>query len=136
MAPRYFTLTQANELLAEVRPLAERLVAHRKALAEVQATHDRVLGRIAGNGGSIGSREVAELNERVASELAGVARCVNGIHELGAIVKDPDTGLVDFPAQHGGEEVLLCWQLGEDEIAYWHGPEEGYAGRKPLDAND
>ena len=48
------------------------------------------------------------------------------------LVKDLDTGLVDFPALHEGEEVLLCWQLGEDEVAHWHGVDEGFAGRKPL----
>jgi hypothetical protein len=47
-------------------------------------------------------------------------------------VKDLDRGLVDFPALHRGEEVLLCWQVGEGEVAYWHGLEEGFAGRKPL----
>ncbi len=133
MAPRHFTPSQANELLAAVRPLAERLVAHRKALAEIQAARAQVLGRIAGNGGSIDPRGVAELDERLTDELAGVARCVNGIHELGAIVKDPDSGLVDFPALREGQEILLCWQLGEDEVAYWHGLEDGYAGRQPLE---
>ena len=133
MAARYFTPSQANELLAAVRPLAERLVAHRKALAEIQAARAHVLGRIAGNGGSIDPRGVAELDERLTDELAGVARCVNGIHELGAIVKDPDSGLVDFPALRAGQEILLCWQLGEDEVAYWHGLEDGYAGRQPLE---
>lgn len=54
------------------------------------------------------------------------------IQALGVLVKDLDTGLVDFPALRGGEEVLLCWQLGEDEIRYWHGLEEGFAGRKEL----
>ena len=52
---------------------------------------------------------------------------------LGVLVKDLDRGLVDFPALRDGEEVLLCWQVGEGEIAYWHGLEEGFAGRKPLD---
>ena len=47
-------------------------------------------------------------------------------------VKDLDEGLVDFPAQRHGETVLLCWQLGEDEIRYWHTPQEGFAGRRPL----
>jgi hypothetical protein len=48
------------------------------------------------------------------------------------LVKDLDTGLVDFPALHKGEEVLLCWQFGEDEVTHWHGVDEGFAGRKPL----
>jgi hypothetical protein len=57
---------------------------------------------------------------------------VNGIHGAGAVVKDPDTGLIDFPALRQGEEVCLCWRVGEDAIEYWHGLEEGFAGRKPL----
>jgi hypothetical protein len=132
MAPRHFTPAQANELLAAVRPLAERLVAHRKALADVQAARAGHLARISGNGGSIDAQRLVDLDDRAAAELAGVARCVNGIHELGAIVKDPDSGLVDFPAVREGEHVLLCWQLGEDEVRYWHGLDDGYAGRQPI----
>ena len=48
------------------------------------------------------------------------------------VVKDLDRGLVDFPALREGEEVLLCWQVGEDEVAFWHGLDEGFAGRKAL----
>jgi hypothetical protein len=87
---------------------------------------------VAGNGGGIDPRAAAELDERVAEELKGLARCVNAIHGLGAIVKDPDEGLVDFPALRGGENVYLCWRLGEDRIEFWHGVDEGFAGRKPL----
>jgi hypothetical protein len=47
-------------------------------------------------------------------------------------VKNLDEGLVDFPALRHGETVLLCWKLGEDEIAYWHRVEDGFAGRRPL----
>jgi hypothetical protein len=48
-------------------------------------------------------------------------------------VKDADEGLVDFPALREGEEILLCWKLGEAEIAYWHDLEQGFAGRRPID---
>jgi hypothetical protein len=51
---------------------------------------------------------------------------------VGALVKDLDDGLVDFPARRGAEEILLCWRLGEEEIAFWHGLDEGFSGRKPL----
>jgi hypothetical protein len=61
--------------------------------------------------------------------LAGVRPVAE---ELGVLVKDLDRGLVDFPALRGDEEVLLCWEVGEDEVAYWHGVDEGFAGRKPL----
>jgi hypothetical protein len=132
MSPRYFSPEEANGLLAEVRPLAEALVGHRRVLAQAQAARAEILSRIAGNGGGVDAGELAELDESIGKELTGVARCVNAIHELGAVVKDPDEGLVDFPAQLDGLEVYLCWKLGEDAIEYWHGVDEGYAGRKLL----
>ena len=57
---------------------------------------------------------------------------VEEIEALGAEVKDLELGLVDFPAEREGETVLLCWRVGEDEIGYWHGLDEGFAGRRPL----
>lgn len=88
--------------------------------------------RVAGNGAGVDPQELAALDEEIAGELAGVARTVNEIHALGAEVKDPDTGLVDFPTTVGGEPAYLCWRLGEDEIAFWHGVDEGFTGRKAL----
>jgi len=58
---------------------------------------------------------------------------INKIQELGCIVKDLDIGLVDFPALYRGEEVFLCWKVGEPGIGFWHGIREGFAGRKPID---
>ena len=72
------------------------------------------------------------MQERLDEEVAGIARCVARIHEAGGLVKDLDAGLVDFPARREGVEVLLCWRLGEDEVGFWHGLEEGFSGRKPL----
>ncbi|HEV8686784.1 MAG TPA: DUF2203 domain-containing protein [Gaiellaceae bacterium] len=132
MPSQDFTPDQANALLAEVRPLAERLVRHRRVLSRAQAARTRIVSRIAGNGAGIDAGELAELDERIGKELTGIARCVNAIHELGAVVKDPDEGLVDFPSRVDGREVYLCWKLGEDAIEYWHGIDEGFAGRKPL----
>jgi hypothetical protein len=57
---------------------------------------------------------------------------VEALQELGVAVKDLDRGLVDFPALRDGEEVLLCWQLGEEKVGYWHGVDEGFAGRREL----
>ena len=132
MPPRYFTADQANEALAEVRPLTEELVQHRRALLELQALQSSLNERIAGNGGNVEPREVQDMQARLDEEVAGIARCVARIHEAGGLVKDLDAGLVDFPARREGVEVLLCWRLGEDEVGYWHGLEEGFSGRKPL----
>jgi hypothetical protein len=133
MAQRYFTAEEANELLPEVRLSAEELVEHRLAARAVAAKRAQLVTRIAGNGGDFDPQEPRELEEDFERETAAVAEAVVQLERLGVIVKDADRGLVDFPAlRESGEEVLLCWQVGEDEIAYWHGLEEGFAGRKPL----
>lgn len=132
MALRYFTPEEANALLAAVRPLTERMVEHRRELLRAMERRERLGRAIAANGGGLRAGELSELEETIASETRGLARCIEGIHELGAQVKDVDAGLVDFPARRNGEEVLLCWRLGEDEIRYWHRLEEGFAGRREL----
>jgi hypothetical protein len=132
MAAHYFTPEEANALLPEVRPVAERLVAHRRAMAVMAARRARYVQRIAGNGGDFDPQEQRTLEEEFEREGAAVAACVAQLEELGVLVKDLDRGLVDFPALRNGEEVLLCWEVGEDEIAFWHGVDEGFAGRKPL----
>ena len=132
MDARYFTPEEANEALSQVRPLTEELVEHRRSLLELQERQASLNARIAGNGGNVGPSELQDVQERLDEEVAGIARCVSRIHELGALVKDLDQGLVDFPALREGEEVLLCWRLGEDEIGFWHGLEEGFSGRRPL----
>ena len=131
--PRHFTPQEANDELREIRPLVEQLVAHRREQQRLQAERAELATKIAGNGGGIDSQAAADLAKAERHERVEVARCVNAIHGLGAIVKDLDDGLVDFPALREGEEVLLCWRLGEDEVAHWHGLEEGFAGRRRLD---
>jgi len=129
---RYFTADEANAVLPAVRALAERMVGHRRMLAEAQERYTALLERIAGNGGGIQPSEFASAQEEVEREAAGIARCVEGIEELGGIVKDLDAGLVDFLAKRGEDDVLLCWQVGEERVEHWHGLEEGFAGRRPL----
>ena len=132
MARRYFTPSEANELLAEVRPLAEALVEHRQGMRLAAERRARLTARIAGNGGDLDPQEPGELDEQFQRESHAVTQAAEQLERLGVLVKDLDTGLVDFPALHEGEEVLLCWQLGEDEVTHWHGVDEGFAGRKPL----
>jgi hypothetical protein len=132
VAARYFTAEEANEALADVRPLAEEMVQRRRVLAGLEARQAEFAGKIAGNGGDFDPGELREVLDRMGEEATAVARCVARIHEVGALVKDLDEGLVDFPARRRGEEVLLCWRVGEEDVAYWHGLEEGFGGRKPL----
>jgi hypothetical protein len=131
---RLFTQEEANAFLPEVRPLVERMVEDRRALVAIGDELEEVQALIGGNGGSLDPGRVGELQEAVAHSAAGLASLVDEIHGLGVQVKDVDRGLVDFPARHPdtGETVLLCWELGEPEVAHWHDLEEGFAGRKPL----
>jgi hypothetical protein len=133
LSERVFTIEEANAALEEVRPLAEEMVKRRQTLAAAVAVLEQARLRIAGNGGGLSPQDLAAAQEEANREALAVARCVERIIELGAQVKDLDQGLVDFPSRRGGEEILLCWHVGEDEIGYWHGTDEGFAGRKPLD---
>jgi hypothetical protein len=65
-----------------------------------------------------------------------IREALERIHATGCIVKDLEVGLLDFPARIDGEEVYLCWKLGEDRIRFYHRQDEGFAGRKPIDPRD
>jgi hypothetical protein len=130
---RFFTEEEANDALEIVRPLAERLVEARRRFVHVAGRLEDVEGTVSGNGGGLDLERVRELQERAAQAAADLAGIVSELEEAGVQVKDLDEGLIDFPAKHPeGDTVLLCWRLGEGDVAYWHGLEEGFAGRKPL----
>ena len=132
MPTRFFTPAEANEALASVRPLVERLVEHRADLLVAQARFADLAAGVAGNGGGIAPEQAADLTRAAAAAERGIRDAVADLEKLGVVVKDLDTGLVDFPSERDGEPVFLCWQLGEDTVAYWHGLEEGFVGRKPI----
>jgi hypothetical protein len=129
---RHFTPEEANAALTEVRPIVERMVAHRRAHVEALERQEELESRIRGNGGGIPPATLADAADEVEREARALAAAIDEIVEQGAEVKDIDEGLIDFPALRHGETVLLCWRLGEDEIRYWHTPEEGFAGRREL----
>jgi hypothetical protein len=131
---RFFTEEEANAALETVRPLVKRLVEARKRFVHVVGKLEDVEGRVSGNGGGLDPGRVRKLQERAAEAAADIAGLVTELEAAGVQVKDLDQGLIDFPAKHPeqGDTVLLCWRLGEDEVAHWHGLEEGFAGRKPL----
>ena len=129
---RHFTPEEANAALAEVRPLVERMVEQRRAHVEALERQEELESRIRGNGGGIPPAQLAEAAADVERYARELAQSVDDLAELGVQVKDLDEGLVDFPALSRGETVLLCWQLGEEEIGFWHPVEEGFAGRRPL----
>jgi hypothetical protein len=133
---RHFTPAEANAALVEIRPLVEKMVARRAAHLDALARQEELELRIRGNGGGIPPATLAEAADDVDREARALAKVVDEIAARGVEVKDPDEGLVDFPALRRGETVLLCWRLGEDEIGYWHTTDDGFDGRRPLPLDD
>ncbi len=131
---KYFTLESARRLLPEVRRLIAQAMRAREEMAgireHVEAFSEkvRVMGGVALHAGGAGAWR---LNARRAA--ARMQEALESLNGLGVLIKDLDEGLVDFPALYRGEEVLLCWRMGEADIAWWHGVEEGFRGRKPVD---
>jgi hypothetical protein len=134
VADRTFTPSEANSALDQVRPLAERMVEARARLTELEDEQADIVHIVAGNGSS---EAVGEARTPEFAELAAeFQRCFDALADLGVEVRDVDTGLLDFPSFRKGEEVLLCWQPGEPVVEWWHGPTEGYAGRRRIDWGD
>lgn len=133
---RHFSPEDANAELEHVRPLVEQMVEHRRGHIAALEQQEALEGRIRGNGGGIPPAVLADANAAVEREARALARTIDAIAEHGAEVKDVDEGLIDFPALHRGETVLLCWKLGEDEIRWWHRIEDGFAGRRPVEELD
>ena len=129
---RVFTLEEANAALTELRPIVERMVQHRRDLTAAQARQTALVTRIAGNGGDMVPSDLHDLAETIQREADAISDCAEQINQAGAQVKSLEEGLLDFPAKRGEEDVLLCWKLGEDEIRFWHGTDEGFSARKRL----
>jgi hypothetical protein len=132
VAPRLFTHDEATAELPRVRALVERLVERRAEQLAAQARIGALAARVGGNGGGIPPGTPVALAREAAAAEEAVRDTLTEIGALGVIVKDVDAGLVDFPSLRDGVPVFLCWRLGEAAIEYWHGLEEGFAGRKPL----
>ena len=134
MPTRTFTLSEAHKLLPILESLLKTAISSKQLIEEVDAELQEVGHRIFLNGGTL--VHVIELARRKAEREKAVQRArdaVAEIHATGVQVKDLDIGLLDFPCKVEGEIVLLCWKLGEEKISHWHSPEEGFAGRKPID---
>ncbi len=133
--PRYFTVEEANDLVSTLEIEFGRVARVRAELVPLVES----LGGPEVAAAILGEQEGAappgrEDDARRLVGLAGeIAEAVQRVNDLGCLVKDVDTGLVDFYALQDGEAVFLCWQFGEPAISTWHGLEEGFAGRKPIE---
>ena len=110
--PIFFTPKQANESLYEIRAIVERIIAIKK---DADSKTD---------------------DNAIASTMERLEKEIQKLEDLGCVLKDMNTGLIDFPAVRLGTRVWLCWKLGEESVIFWHGLHEGFAGRKSVDEKE
>jgi len=129
-----YTPAEAQLLLDEViRRLAERLVALRAETEPMRRRWQQIVVAIGSNGGELDKAETERLRETLEQAQREVSEILTEIDAHGVQVKDPDRGLLDFPTVVEGRPALLCWQVGEERIEFWHTIEDGFAGRQPIE---
>jgi hypothetical protein len=119
---RLFTVEEADGLLPELAAPLERIRVSRQVVLEGGRA---VADAAPSNGGGERGKEYWEA-------LRALRHDVEAVLELGVILRDPETGLIDFPARREGHDVFLCWRLGEERVMFWHSTDTGFGGRKPL----
>lgn len=131
---RRFTHAEAQQLIPQVDRLLREAVMLKAEYQEFETALNDFSERIMRMGGMVVDRQKAVENRNRRETAAGRLRAVvEEIQETGCLIKDLDIGLVDFPTLFRGTEVYLCWKVGETAIGFWHGVEEGFRGRKPID---
>ncbi len=131
-AKRYFTVEEAEWLIPRLESAMSRLMACHAAAGRARSGLQEAQRAIMLAGGSRLDHEFWRVTKgRLAAASTELQAKVAEILNLGGVPKDLEMGLVDFPARLGEREVNLCWRYGERQIRFWHGLDEGYAGRKP-----
>jgi hypothetical protein len=134
MTQRHFTLEEANAALPRVRAVIAKQIERRGAI-------ERQLARLAEKTGTYpeavveqpdDTEDVRGIKQDLIARIHEYQRAWNDLEDLGVVIKDPRTGLVDFHSRVDGRTVFLCWRFGEDTITHFHELDAGFAGRKPL----
>jgi len=134
--PRRFSLAEAESLLPEIEALLREAVSLKTQYVEADQAINTFAQHVAMQGGVMVDRD-AVLESRARRDSLGerLKETMEKLQDYGCVIKDLDIGLVDFPTLFHGKEVYLCWRLGEPGISFWHGVDEGFAGRKPIDGD-
>ena len=132
--PRYFTRDLAEQLLPTLEPEIRQAVHLNKDHRQAESELERIATRVRLAGGMLVDRDrLLALRARRDAAAQRLQEILESIQSQGCHIKDLDSGLLDFPTLFRGEEVLLCWKLGEPRIVFWHGLDEGFRGRKEID---
>jgi len=130
---KYFTPGEVEALIPGLTQIMGRLIDAHQEATQIRQILQEEQHRIMVAGGGILDREIwRERTQRLEELTHKIQEGIGVIVELGGVPKDLGMGLVDFPHLMDDQEVNLCWRFGETKIRFWHGLDEGYAGRKPL----
>jgi hypothetical protein len=131
---RRFTLAEAQSLIPEVSRLLREAVSLKGEYQEAEQAIETWTRRITMMGGvKVDRNRAIDTRKRRDTSAASLRSAIEQVQAIGCVVKDLDIGLIDFPTEFRGQEVYLCWKLGEPKIEFWHGVEEGFRGRKAID---
>jgi Uncharacterized conserved protein len=130
---RVFTPAEANSALPEVRVAAERLVALRRRMHALDDEQRSLVTSIGGNGGGYAAGDLNAAQGALIALAEEAAACVEELAAPRRAGEGPRQRPPRLPAVRDGEPVLLCWRVGEEQVGYWHGLEDGFAGRRPID---
>ena len=126
---RYYRLDEANERLAELRPLLQQLRADRNTVAELQ---QKIRDIRSNNGSADHAAEIGRIEDEMRDVVGQMKDAVDQVDEWGIALRDIGTGLIDFPALANGRPIWLCWRLGEGDIGWWHETDQGFDSRQRL----
>jgi len=135
MDHKLFTVNEANTLLPVLESLLKRAMEGKQTMEKIDKEMQDLQHKIFLAGGTlVNIVAVARRKDDREKAIQRIKDAVAEIHATGVQVKDLALGLLDFPHNVNGETVLLCWKLGEElRVQHWHGMEEGFAGRKPIE---
>jgi hypothetical protein len=119
---RTYTPEEADALLPDLRARLERIRTNRQVMLRAA---ERIRGQVAADGGGHFGNDYWEATRALKADVEHLAAA-------NVLLRDPETGLIDFPGVHEGRPVFLCWRLGEERVGFWHEVESGFLGRKPL----
>lgn len=122
MTERVFDVDAATRALPMLRAMLPRIREARRAVIDASL---RITEAVEADGGGVAGGDWFDARATLRADLTTLA-------DEGILLRDPETGLVDFPAEMEGRRVFLCWRLGEDEVGWFHERQAGFSSRKPL----
>lgn len=126
----HFTLKQANEMLPSIIKKFDNTVKMKNEVNRIQTefgTNPKYMTSF---------KDYSIKKQELNSAITNFYKSIEDLESTGVSIKSIDQGLLDFPSLMFNEEIWLCWKEGETEIKFWHGKDEGFNGRKPIESID